>query len=70
MEKNALILKDILSGKERGSRRDISLLNAAAAIYVGGKARDLAEALDLARQSLDSGAALKKLKVLIEVSNA
>jgi anthranilate phosphoribosyltransferase len=69
-EKNAAILTNILSCKERGAKRDISLLNAAAAIYVSGLAKGLKDALDLARHSLDSGSALKKLIQLIEVSNA
>ena len=69
-EENARIMMDILSGRERGPRRDISLLNAAAAIYVGGKAETLASAVRLAGRSIDSGAALEKLKGLKEISNA
>lgn len=68
VEENARILLDILSGKERGPKRDIALLNGAAAITVAGKAEDLSRGLELARQSVDTGAALKKLELLIEVS--
>lgn len=65
---NAQTLLDVLSGKLRNGARDICLLNAAAAIVVGGKTDDFGAALEMARDSLDSGAALKKLKTLVEFS--
>lgn len=65
---NAQILLDVLSGKLRNGARDICLLNAAAAIVVGGKTDDFGAALEMARDSLESGAALKKLKTLVEFS--
>lgn len=65
---NAQMLLDVLSGKLRNGARDICLLNAAAAIVVGGKPDDFGAALEMARDSLDSGAALKKLKTLVEFS--
>ena len=65
---NAQILLDVLSGKLRNGARDICLLNAAAAIVVGGKPDYFGAALEMARDSLDSGAALKKLKTLVEFS--
>ena len=65
---NAQILLDVLSGKLRNGARDICLLNAAAAIVVGGKTDDFGAALEMARDSLDSRAALKKLKTLVEFS--
>ncbi len=65
---NAQILLDVLSGKLRNGARDICLLNAAAAIVAGGKTDDFGAALEMARDSLDSGAALKKLKTLVEFS--
>lgn len=65
---NAQILLGVLSGKLRNGARDICLLNAAAAIVVGGKTDDFGAALEMARDSLDSGAALKKLKTLVEFS--
>lgn len=65
---NAQILLDVLSGKLRNGARDICLLNAAAVIVVGGKTDDFGAALEMARDSLDSGAALKKLKTLVEFS--
>ena len=65
---NAQILLDVLSGKLRNGARDICLLNAAAAIVGGGKTDDFGAALEMARDSLDSGVALKKLKTLVEFS--
>lgn len=65
---NAQILLGVLSGKLRNGARDICLLNAAAAIVVGGKTDDFGAALEMARDSLDSGTALKKLKTLVEFS--
>jgi anthranilate phosphoribosyltransferase len=62
---NAEILKNILSGEEKGPKRDIALLNAAAGIVVGGKAEDLEEGLAAAEDALDSGAAAKKLEDLV-----
>src|SRR4029453_7480487 len=58
-EQNAQIVREILAG-EAGPRRDIVLMNATAALVVGGKARDLKEGVGLAAQSIDSGAAPHK----------
>ena len=66
---NAKIALDILSGKEKGAKRDIVLLNAGAAIVVGRKAGDLSEGLKLAAESIDSGAALNKLELLRKFTN-
>lgn len=57
---NAAIIEGVLRG-ESGPARDVVLLNAAAAIVVAGQARDLREGLQLARRSVDSGAAQAKL---------
>jgi anthranilate phosphoribosyltransferase len=64
---NARILRSVLEG-ERGPARDIVLLNAAAAIYLGGRARDLHVGLEHAGSSIDAGSALKKLDALIETT--
>ena len=56
------------SGKP-SAYRDVALLNAAAALVVAGKAKDLAAGLDLAAQSVDSGEAEGRLDRLIVVSN-
>jgi len=61
---NAATAVDILSGKEKGPKRDIVLLNAAAAIVVGRKAKDIKDGLVIADSSIRSGAALKKLEDL------
>lgn len=64
---NARILRGVLEG-EPGAPRQVVLLNAAAAIVAGEKADDLSAGLELARQAIDSGAALRKLEVLIEAT--
>lgn len=65
---NASITINILKGA-KGPKRDISLLNAAAAIVVGGKAADLKDGLVKAAEAVDSGAALEKLERLKEITN-
>ncbi|MGC9347845.1 MAG: anthranilate phosphoribosyltransferase [Anaerolineae bacterium] len=67
-EENAGITRAILSGVDRGPRRDVVLLNAAAALLVGGLASDLREGIALAAQSIDSGAALSKVDDLVRYS--
>ena len=67
---NAAITRAILDGSEKGAPRAITLLNAAAAIVVGEKADTLHDGIKLAEKSLDSGAALKKLELLIEASRS
>lgn len=66
---NARILREVLDGRE-GPRRDVVLINAAAAIAVGGRAEDTTAGLELARASIDSGRARQVLDRLVEVSNA
>lgn len=66
-QENARILKEILQGKE-GAKRDIVLLNAAAAIYVGKKANSIEEGLEIARSTIDEGLAFEKLLQLIALS--
>ncbi|MBU0502511.1 MAG: anthranilate phosphoribosyltransferase [Candidatus Margulisbacteria bacterium] len=66
---NAAIALEILKGSDKGARRDMVLANAGAAIYVGGKAKDLKEGIKLAAESIDSGAANKKLAELIKFSS-
>lgn len=67
-EYNAAALKQVLQGKE-GAYRDIVLLNAGAALVVAGKAENIKDGIELARQSIDTGAALAILEKLIELSN-
>lgn len=66
-QENANILLDVLSAKP-GPRRDIVVLNAAAAIYAADKANSIKEGIALAADSIDSGRALEKLKLLREYS--
>lgn len=67
-DENAKITMAILNG-EKGPKRDISLLNAGAAIVAGGGAQGLVEGYKIAAESVDSGAALKKLEKLKEMTN-
>ena len=66
---NAALIRHILSGKEQGPRRDIVVLNAAAAIIVAGLVNDFQQAIPLAEYSIDDGKAMNCLETLIEVSN-
>jgi anthranilate phosphoribosyltransferase len=62
---NAAIVRNILGG-EKSARRDIVLMNAAAALVAAGKADLMDHAVPLAAQSIDSGAALRKLEQLVQ----
>jgi anthranilate phosphoribosyltransferase len=64
-EENAAVSHSVLDGAE-GPARDVVLLNAGAAIYVGGQADDLAAGVEGAREAIDSGAAAQLLEQLIE----
>jgi anthranilate phosphoribosyltransferase len=66
---NALALRNVLEGLP-SPYRDVALLNAAAALVVAGRARDLKEGMALGTRSLDDGAAAERLKRLIAVSNS
>lgn len=67
-EENAKITRAILSG-EQGHKRNAVLMNAGAALYIGGKAESLADGIKLAAEIIDSGKALATLEKFIEVSN-
>jgi anthranilate phosphoribosyltransferase len=67
-EKNARITYDILAGKDKGSRRDIVLLNAAAALSLDNQ--DLDAGLEKARESIDNGAARRTLEEWIEMTQS
>jgi len=67
---NAQIIRDVLSGKRRDEARALIVINAAAALFVGGKAETLIDAARLAQESIDSGAAKMKLEQLIKATNA
>ena len=61
-------LQGVLDGKP-SAYRDVALLNAAAALIVAGRAKDLKEGVAIGAKSLDSGAAAARLKHLVAVSN-
>jgi anthranilate phosphoribosyltransferase len=67
-EDNARITRAILSGTDRGPRRDVVVLNAGAALLIGGTAESLREGMALAEESIDSGAATERLEALIATS--
>ncbi|KAJ49724.1 anthranilate phosphoribosyltransferase [Clostridium tetanomorphum] len=67
-EENAEIILNILKG-EKGRKRDIVLLNTAAALYIGNSCNSLKEGLDLAAHLIDSSKAYDKLQQLVQVSN-
>lgn len=67
-EVNARIIRDILDGK-KNPQRNITVLNAGAALYVSGEAATFSEGITMARESIDSQAAKRKLKELIEATN-
>ncbi len=66
---NARVIRSVLEG-ERSARRDIGVLNAAAALLVAGRAGDLAGGVELASESVDSGRAVGVLDALVATSRA
>ena len=66
---NAIALKSVLDGMPN-PYRDVALFNAAAALIVAGRAKDLKEGVALGTQSIESGAAASRLKHLVAVSNS
>jgi anthranilate phosphoribosyltransferase len=69
-EENARIILRVLAGEEKEGARAAVLLNAAGALYVAGRADSLPRGLELAGESLDSGAGLRKLEDLKEASHS
>lgn len=67
---NAIILENILSGKETGPKRDMVLMNAGAALACCGLADNMGDGIGLAREVISSGAALEKLRLLQKASQA
>ena len=67
LDENARMMLRVLRG-ERGPRRDIVVLNAAAAIVIGGKARTMLEGIAIAKRSIDSRKAYEKVVQLIEAT--
>lgn len=67
---NAQVIRNVLSGNRRDAARQLVLVNAAAALHVGGLASNLKEGITLAEQSIDSGAANEKLDHLIRFTSS
>lgn len=67
-EENAAITRQILQG-EKGARRDAVVMNAGAALYIAGKAADIAGGIRLAEEMIDSGRAEKQLEAFIRLSH-
>jgi anthranilate phosphoribosyltransferase len=66
---NARLIREVLEGK-KSARRDVVLLNAAAALVAAGKADRLSDAIPQAAKAIDSGAAAAMLEALVRVSSA
>lgn len=69
-EENAAVTRAILSGEEKGHKRNAVLLNAGAAIYIGGKAESFEKGIAMAAEIIDSGKAAAVLEKLIALSNS
>jgi anthranilate phosphoribosyltransferase len=63
-QENAALVREVLAGRP-GPRRDVVLINAAAALVAAGQARNWKHGVELAAQSIDSGAAGAKLEALV-----
>ena len=68
-KENAAITRGILSGEIQGTKRHAVLLNAGAALYVGGKAESISQGIQKAAMLIDNGQALEKLDEYIQASN-
>jgi len=66
---NAVIVRSVLQG-EKSPRRDVVLMNAAAAIVAAGKAGHLPDAASIAAESIDSGSAMNKLQALVQFTQS
>lgn len=69
-QENAQITRDILSGKETGAKRNVILMNAGIAIYLGKEGITMEEGVALAKEMIDSGKALEKLEQFVKETNA
>jgi anthranilate phosphoribosyltransferase len=68
-ESNAEIVSAVFEGSRKDEARALVVMNAAAALFLGGAARDLREAAQIAAEAIDSGAAQRKLDLLIEATS-
>ena len=67
---NAEIIKNILSGKETGPKRNIVLLNTSAALVAAGLAKDFKKGISMAREAIEDGRSRQTLEKFIELSNS
>lgn len=68
-QENAAITKAILTGEEKGAKRQAVCLNAGSALYIAGKAPTMADGVKMAEELIDSGAALRKLEEFVRETN-
>ncbi|MDO4175258.1 MAG: anthranilate phosphoribosyltransferase [Eubacteriales bacterium] len=68
-EENAQITRNILNGTEQGAKRNVVLMNAGCALYISGKAASIADGIQLAAETIDSGKAMATLNAYIAASN-
>ena len=68
-EGNAQISKDILTGKEKGPKRDIVVMKAGMSLYLGKDGISLEEGIQMAQDILDSGKAYEKLQEFVKLTN-
>jgi anthranilate phosphoribosyltransferase len=68
-EANAEIVSAVLIGERKDEARALVIINAAAALFLGGATSDLRDGAKIAAQAIDSGAALRKLELLIEATS-
>ncbi len=69
-KENSKITYSILKAEEGGAKKDIVLINTAVALFIDGKARDIKEGIEMAKDAIDSKKAFKKLQEIIKVSNS
>jgi anthranilate phosphoribosyltransferase len=69
VDRDALALLRVLSGKDEGPRSDIVCLNAAPLLYIMGKAQDLKEGIEMSRQAIGDGRAIEKLRSWVTWQN-
>jgi len=67
---NALVIKQVLEGQRSGAARDAIVLNSAAGLYLGNKVEDICQGVVLARETIDSGKAVRKMEEFIEYTRS
>jgi anthranilate phosphoribosyltransferase len=70
LEDNVAITRGVLAGEIGGAKRDVVVLNAAASLVVAGRAKDFAEGIAVADESIASGKAIEALEKLVAISNS